>query len=162
MDLLLSHYCAVISQYHDMPAKNVNKSESPQWPSHPLASTRRHLIISGGFEAIFLFREKKTVHLFCQIFNFPHFKSGISSADYADESPRRRGREKKNPRCYRFRRHGAQLSGFKDSCKQLNGISANLSMHRATVSRFRGGDGGGGGPHLAERRAAGTRGRNTC
>lgn len=77
MDLLLSHYYAAMSQCHDMPAKNVNKSESPQWPSHLPACTRRHLIILGGFEAIFLFRKKKGQFPLPNI-KFPPFLSQVS------------------------------------------------------------------------------------
>lgn len=94
----------------------------------------RQLIISGGDEAVFC----KTLTVSLRNILFSRFKSLISSVDYVDESPRQ---HRKIPRCYRFSRCNARLSGFKDACKQLNRISFNLSM---TNRRFTGSDGVGG------------------
>lgn len=109
----------------------------------------RQLIISGGDEAVFC----KTSTVFLRNILFSCFKSLISSADYVDESPRR---HRKIPRCYRFSRCNAQLSGFKDACEQLNRISFNLSM---TNRRFTGSDGVGGGLTWQSGRQGGRRKR---
>lgn len=71
----------------------MNKSESPQWPSNPPTSTRRHLINSGGFEAIFLWEKNGPFPL--PNIQFSPFKVSYQFSGLCRWVTRRHGRERK-------------------------------------------------------------------